>query len=106
MKTRELEAIFDSRKSFYDKAKVHELEDGTKVLTSYGTHVAEIKDGKLSVFGWYSVTTARHINEFAVQNGFPKMTKKEMLEYPYEKDYLYCPDSCPATLRPGHCDND
>ena len=81
MKTRELVAIFDSRKSFYGKAKVHELEDGTKVLTSYDTHVAEIKDGKLSVFGWYSAT-ARHINEFAVQNGFPKMTKKEMLEYP------------------------
>ena len=81
MKTYELEAKFDSRKSFYGKAKVHDV-DGTKVLTSYDTHVAEIKDGKLSVFGWYSATTARHINEFAQQNGFAKMTKKEMQEYP------------------------
>ena len=82
MKTRNLVAIYGPNKSYYGKALVHELEDGTKVLTSYGTHAAEIKDGKLSVFGWYSATTARHINEIAVQNGFPKMTKKEMLEYP------------------------
>lgn len=82
MKTKNLEAIHGSNKGYYGKAKVHELGDGTKVLTSYDTHVAEIKDGKLSVFGWYSMTTARHINEFAMQHGFPKMTKKEMENYP------------------------
>ena len=82
MKTQNLEAIHGSVKDYYGKAKVHELDDGTRVLTSYDTHVAQVKDGKLSVFGWYSATTARHINEFAMQHGFPKLTKKEMQEYP------------------------
>ena len=51
---------------------------------SYSTIVAEIVDEivegerKVKVFGWYSNTTARHINEFLQQNGFNKMSKKEM----------------------------
>ena len=53
---------------------------------SYSTIVAEIVDEivegerKVKVFGWYSNTTARHINEFLQQNGFDKMSKKEMEE--------------------------
>lgn len=53
---------------------------------SYSTIVAEVVDeavsttGKrqLNVFGWYSQTTARHINEFAQQYGFDRMNKKAM----------------------------
>ena len=82
MKTQNLAAIHGSAKDYYGKAKVHELDDGTRVLSSYDIKVAQVKDGKLTVFGWYSATTARHINEFAMQHGFPKMTKKEMQEYP------------------------
>ena len=82
MKTQNLAAIHGSVKDYYGKAKVRELDDGSRVLTSYDTKVAQVKDGKLTVFGWYSATTARHINEFAMQHGFPKMTKKEMQEYP------------------------
>ncbi len=75
---------YDSRKSFYGKAKVFRNPKGSILLMSYSTIVAEIIDEivegerKANVFGWYSNTTARHINEFLQQNGFDKMSKKEM----------------------------
>lgn len=69
--TYELQARFDSRKSFYCKAHVTEYPDGRKVLTSYTTRVAEITaDGKAIVYGWYSNTTTRHQKEFLRQHGF------------------------------------
>ena len=50
------------------------------------TYNAEIIDEAVSttgkrqanVFGWYSMTTSRHINEFLQQYGFDKMSKKQM----------------------------
>lgn len=72
-----LQARFDSRDSFYKKAKVIEY-NGIIYLQSYQTIVAKIENGEIYVRGWYSSTTARHINEFLLQNGFQKMTKKEM----------------------------
>lgn len=68
---------FDSRDSFYKKAKILEY-NGATYLQSYDTIVAKIENGKAIVNGWYSQTTARHINDFLMQNGFDKMTKKEM----------------------------
>lgn len=58
---------FDSRKSFYGKAKVRK-ENGDLVLTSYTTDVARIRKGKAEVSGLYSNTTTRHIKEFLRQN--------------------------------------
>ena len=72
-----LQARYDYRASFYGKAQVIEYNN-IIYLKSYGTIVAKIEDGKPFVRGWYSQTTARHINEFLQQNGFSKMTKKEM----------------------------
>lgn len=70
---------YDARKDFYGKAIVSIDIDGTKRLTSYSTEVAKIEPGKPPVVnGWYSATTARHINEFLQQNGYSKMTKREM----------------------------
>ena len=67
---------FDSRKSFYDKAKVDVRPDGTQILYSYGTPVCKIaKDGKVTLLkkgylGWASSqTTLRHVKEFLKQNG-------------------------------------
>lgn len=74
----ELAAIYDRRNSFYGKANIIEFADGTKQLRSYNTIVAEIKDKTVKVFGYFSQTTARHINEFLQQNGFAKMNKCEM----------------------------
>lgn len=82
----ELEPQYDSRKSFYGKAKVYRNDRGGLLLMSYSTIVAEITDGiatedgepSVKVNGWYSATTARHINEFLQQHGFKPMNKKEM----------------------------
>jgi hypothetical protein len=70
-----------SQKSFYGKADVREV-DGKKVLTSYGTDVAEIKDGNARVYGTYSMTTSKHIKEFLLQNGFKAENSKQIM-----KDY-------------------
>lgn len=78
MKTFELFPKYDARKSFYGKARIIEHENGDKDLISYTTTVASIKNNILYVYGWFSTTTARHINEFLQQNGFNPMTKKEM----------------------------
>ena len=75
--TYELSANHDARKSFYGKARVI-VEKDCKKLLSYDTIVAEIKNGKLKLNGFYSNTTARHIGEFAHQNGFGAITKKQM----------------------------
>ena len=74
-----LQARYDSRADFYKKAQIKKY-NGALYLQSYSTIVAKIEDGKAIVNGWYSQTTARHINEFLYQNGFDKMTKKQMEE--------------------------
>ncbi len=82
----ELKPQFDSAKSFYRKANIYRNNKGSIFLMSYETIVAEIKDAiatdtgekQVIIHGWYSMTTARHINEFLQQNGFNKMSKKEM----------------------------
>ena len=75
----ELMAEYDSANSFYRKAMVERTEN-LSVLTSYETEVAQYNHvtKEIKVYGWYSMTTARHINEFLQQLGFNKMTKKEM----------------------------
>lgn len=72
-----LVAIYDSRNSFYKKAQILTY-NGILYLQSYSTIVAKVENGKAVINGWYSQTTARHINEFLRQNGFETMTKKEM----------------------------
>ena len=75
----ELQANFDSRQSFYGKARVEELDNGAAVLTSYNTVVASIRDGKAKVNGTYSQTTLRHIKEFLRQYGFKADTAKQIM---------------------------
>lgn len=77
----ELNCTYDSRKSFYGKARVRE-EDGKLILISYTTEVAYIENGKASVLGEWSGTTSRHIKEFLRQNGFKAENTKQIL-----KDY-------------------
>lgn len=66
MNTFELCPVYDSRKSFYGKAKV--IHRGNSYyLYSYDTLVA-VWDGTMHrKWDGYSATTARHINEFARQ---------------------------------------
>lgn len=86
MKTFELNPI-DSRKSFYGKAKVNQyVNDNGEIISdliSYTTKVATFNHStnKMTVKGWYSATTARHINSFLDYYGFDTCTKKELANY-------------------------
>ena len=73
----ELKSIYSSQKSFCKKANVI-VEGGQTKLKRYSTIVAVKEDNKIKVKGWYSKTTAIHINEFLRQNGVSSLTKKEM----------------------------
>lgn len=78
MNTYELTPL--TQKSFNKKAIVTILDDGTHELTSYDTVVAtyhpEHRERRIN--GWYSQTTARHINAFLNHHNLPTMTKAEM----------------------------
>ena len=76
---KDLETIYDSRDSFYGKAKV-ELDKNQIILYSYETLVAFIENGIAYITGDYTQTTLRHIKEFLLQNGFVAINKKQMME--------------------------
>lgn len=63
----ELQAHYDSRKSFYGKAKILKDDDGILYLLSYDTVVSQAKNGVVEHFGKYSQTTTRHQKEFEKQ---------------------------------------
>ena len=82
LQMKNLECRFDSRASFYSKAKVIEHADHKVSLISYDTEVAVfdkdknellVKASEYAKNGKYSATTTRHIREFALQNGFGKL---------------------------------
>lgn len=81
-----LECRYDSRQSFYGKAKVEFQKndyESTKDLYSYGTLVASIiceYENRLTIykyFGKFSQTTTRHQKEFFKQNN---LSDKEIAE--------------------------
>ncbi len=72
-----LKSVYSSQKDFYGKANVI-VEGGQTKLKSYSTIVAVKEGNKVKVKGWYSKTTAIHINEFLRQNGANSLSKKEM----------------------------
>lgn len=82
-----LECRYDSRASFYGKAKVLEqtMSDWKEIdLYSYGTLVAKIietkKHRKYIYEGKYSQTTTRHQKEFFKQNGLSDKEIKELFD--------------------------
>ena len=76
----DLRPQYDSRKSFYGKAKVDTgYKNDENKLYSYGTLVAEIKDGKPVVYETYSATTLRHIKDWLRQNGFKADSAKQIM---------------------------
>ena len=78
----ELYPRYDTRASFYGKAKVIN-ENGKLTLISYNTEVAYIKNNRAYVLGSWSITTTRHIKEFLKQNGFKAENTNQMLnDYP------------------------
>ena len=71
----------NGRKSFYGKAKLVTVDDTTRLM-SYDSFVAEYNHTtkNLTINGWFSATTAVHINSFLELYDFPKMSKTQMLE--------------------------
>ena len=65
----ELQARYDSRKSFYKKANIYKDENGVLYLLSYNTIVSQCKNGIVEHFGKWSQTTTRHQKEFEKQFG-------------------------------------
>ena len=63
----ELDARFDSRKSFYKKANILQDENNNFYLLSYATVVSQCKNGIIEHFGKWSQTTTRHQKEFERQ---------------------------------------
>ena len=78
----DLEPIYSNVKSFYGKAKVLR-ENGVIKLQSYDTIIAEIKDNKVHINGFYSKTSSRHLKEFLQQMGFEVGTKTQL-------EKMYC----------------
>jgi len=76
-----LEARNSSQKSFYGKSTLV-TENGVTFLKSYGTIVAIKMSATIEVLGYFSKTTAIHINEFLMQNGIKKLVKKELEQKP------------------------
>ena len=69
-----------NQKSYYGKALVLENKSTIK-LQSYETIVAVLnkKTNVLKISGWYSMTTSKHINDFAKMCGYGKgLSKKEI----------------------------
>ena len=69
----------DGRKSFYGKATV--IDDGTTIkCRSYQTIVAEYEkeSDTITINGYYSPTTARHINSFCDYVGKQRVSKRDM----------------------------
>ena len=66
------------------KARVEEYDSGSARLYSYETHVATVMLPEMyRVEGQpQSNTTARHMREFFMLYGFPRMTKAELLKLP------------------------
>lgn len=83
----ELQTIYDTRQSFYGKAKIETSKNDIEIikdLISYSTRVASIiynlesKKIKFIYNGYYSQTTSRHQKEFFLQNGLNDAEFKEL----------------------------
>lgn len=72
MREFDLPVINDRAKSFYNKAKVIERDNGDVELKSYSTIVCRIHKGNFEkLWDGYSATTMRHINSFLNFYGVP-----------------------------------
>jgi hypothetical protein len=64
------------QKSFYNKAF-----DNNNQCISYTTKIAEIIDNKLFIYGWYSLTSQKHLNAWLHLKGYKEMNKKQIVDY-------------------------
>ena len=78
--TYDLTPQFDTRRSFYNKARIDTGSDNSEnKLYSYNTLVAEMIGGKPVVYNVQSGTTLRHVKEWLRQKGFKAETKSQII---------------------------
>lgn len=76
-----------SQKSFYGKSIVivtNDRHENTQRLYSYDTQVAcfDMSDNTFRIFGWYSMTTSKHIHSFLMNVfGEDDVTLWEVIRY-------------------------
>ena len=101
--TYELKPFHTNQKSFYGKARVTVSYNGDGmglVLDSYDTQVLIVKIEKggmphvQRLWGGYSATTMRHVNELLMQEGFPKLSARAWRSMEVGK--FYTADDVPA----------
>lgn len=101
--TYELKPIHTNQKSFYKKAMVTVSYYGDVMyllLKSYDTNVVMVRISKggmphvQRLWGGYSATTMRHVNELLMQEGFPKLSARAWRAMEYGEWYL--PEEVPA----------
>jgi hypothetical protein len=80
----DLTPTYDSRQSFYNKARV-DVQGDEQTLYSYNTPVAKITSGNVELLDKWdcSSTTLRHVKEFLKQNGFEASSLAQL-----RRDYL------------------
>ena len=79
MKTFYTNTLPNNHVNQYVDANGHMISD----LISYTTKVASYKHqtNEMQVFGWFSQTTAKHINSFLSYYGFCECNKKQLQNY-------------------------
>lgn len=72
--------LFENIGGFYNKALIYQSKENKKhfILISYNTIVTEIKNDSFIIWGYYSRTTATHIDAFLYKNGLKSFCKKEI----------------------------
>lgn len=84
--------LIKNLEGFYNKALIYQNVNNNNnyILISYNTIVAEIFDETFTIYGYYSQTTAKHINAFLKRFGIKTMSKKEIEKSEY--NILNCKD--------------
>ena len=77
---------------FYNKALMYQNKNNVSnyILVSYNTIVAEKNGSEFIIYGYYSRTTAGHINAFLNWFGLTNFSKKEIIAN--ESKWLNCKD--------------
>ena len=91
---KELQAIYTKRKSFYNKAKLHYIDDDIILLLSYDTVIiAYNKNDNILKFSenedHYTMTTLSHVREFLQQFNFNNLilSKSKFLKILEENNF-------------------
>ena len=79
MKTIYINTLANNHVNQYVDESGHMISD----LISYTTHVARYnhQTNEMKGYGWFSQTTAKHINSFLEFYGFNKCTKQKLQNY-------------------------